>query len=261
MGRGLPHLAGTPPLPRRSAGRAFTLIELLVVISVIALLIGLLLPALAKAREAGRRVVCLSNQRQIGMALATYMNFYKEYMPRESGNSEPLPTRIPTVPAWFRSWTPGQRADYNLSWAFNLRPFLDPNASAADETGGVGDRYQTAVYYRDPSRKPDIHAIHYVNNGLRFRRMPNQTVYVDENECKPPTQLMRMLRPESVMYLTCFSDDPGNLAPESSGVAQRVPAGSPRCAAESARTRKPAMGDRQAARARTLRVDRYPREQ
>lgn len=203
----------TPEIRRRRQRprRGFTLIELLVVIALIAMLIGILLPALAKAREAGRRVVCLSNQRQIGMALQTYMNFYKEWMPRESGNSEPLPQRIPTIPAWFQSWTPGQHADFNISWAFNLRPFLDTNASASDEGGGVNDRYATAPYYRDPSRRPDVHNIHYVANGLRFRRQANQTVYVDEVECKPPTQLSRLLRPESVMYLTCFADDPQNL--------------------------------------------------
>ncbi|MFO0830863.1 MAG: DUF1559 domain-containing protein [Phycisphaerales bacterium] len=205
----MPGFQGCRPTARTRRG--FTLIELLVVIALIAMLIGILLPSLSKAREAGRKVVCLSNQRQIGVALQTYMNFYKEWMPRESGNSEPLPLRVPTVPAWFRSWTPGQRADYNISWAFNLRPFLDPNASAADESGGVGDRYASAPYYRDPSRRPDIHNIHYVANGLRFRRQPNQAVYVDEVECKPPTQLLRMPRPESVMYLTCFADDPQNL--------------------------------------------------
>ncbi|MEM6391254.1 MAG: prepilin-type N-terminal cleavage/methylation domain-containing protein [Planctomycetota bacterium] len=62
------------PRPQSPRKHAFTLIELLVVISIIALLIAILLPALSAARDAARASVCLSNQRQIGVALGAYAN-------------------------------------------------------------------------------------------------------------------------------------------------------------------------------------------
>ena len=62
--------------PPRASVKGFTLIELLVVISIIALLIALLLPALVRAKYAAEQIVCASNLRQIGVALQEYSNEY-----------------------------------------------------------------------------------------------------------------------------------------------------------------------------------------
>ena len=61
--------------------KAFTIIELLVVISIIGILAGLLLPALGKARGAARQTMCMSNMKQIGVAVQLYCHAWDGYFP------------------------------------------------------------------------------------------------------------------------------------------------------------------------------------
>jgi len=108
------------PVVRKRSRRAFTLIELLVVMVIIALLIGLLLPALSRAKEEARKTQCRSNLRQIGLALMLYTNDNGGWTPEIGGA---FGGRNADMIAYFPSSNPGCDV-YGL-----LRPGEAPSTS------------------------------------------------------------------------------------------------------------------------------------
>src|SRR5262245_36851809 len=95
---------------RHSHHRGFTLIELLVVIAIIAVLIALLLPAVQAAREAARRVACVNNLKQIGLAIHNYHQINDVF-----------------PPGGFPAYTPTANTGNNASPSAHARllPFLE----------------------------------------------------------------------------------------------------------------------------------------
>ena len=144
----------------------FTLVELLVVISIIAVLAGLLLPAIQAAREAARRAQCISNQRQVAFALLNYEQTNRTFPPLRGPLSPSIYAHAESIPS------NANPTDFTeLTWVGFILPFMEQNTAwSLINSGGIVD---TTVYdlvipvmqCRSSGISPGENRISYVANA------------------------------------------------------------------------------------------------
>lgn len=159
--------SGPSKLHRKRFGTGFTLIELLVVIAIIAILAAMLLPALAKAKEKAKAINCISNLKQLGLAMNFYAEENNNYIPRGSDSSSGLPF-------WY---------------------FLTPHVG-----GRATNDFDKVKMFVCPSYPEKKQLICYAVNNWSFRS-PTDLSGTDYNG---PTKITAVQRPTDTIYLVDY---------------------------------------------------------
>ena len=191
--------------------RGFTLIELLVVVTIIAVLVALLLPALSKARATSIRVSCASNHRQIMIALFSYSSEYDRLWSTCGGATYQLPINVNG-----QTYSPsGTNTTIGVGW-FDiplLGQYLHPGTKGLLGQWPYPKPANKAMYcplaFEDMGKTGTVPD--YRQTGIGFNNFWNCQIWSDKNG---PTKLVNFTSPARTVVITdCVGMDGGGHDP------------------------------------------------
>lgn len=164
----------------------FTLIELLVVIAIIAVLLTMLLPALGKAREQGRRISCAGDLSQLGKVFLLYSQDYEDTLPPYSNG----------LRAWYYE---------DETYGF-LGSYFHPNAEIATVVGGKKNK--NGVIYNSKLLCPSMTRVPATNNAREYGYGYSAKVYASSlkpTRFKHPSELCVVSESYAMPYVQTFT--------------------------------------------------------